>query len=126
MNWLLKSWPVSDLSKKPPASYAPVYAALYPELAELVRKHGYALAIHGSLTRDFDLIAVPWVERPSRPFEVVKDIEANFAIERVGKAEEREHGRLVVSISIGHGECAVDLSFTPRCRNAEIKAVESA
>lgn len=37
---------------KPP-NYAPVYAAaLYPDLAELFRSHGYALACHGSLARD--------------------------------------------------------------------------
>lgn len=105
---------MSDLSKKPPPNYAPVYAALYPDLAAVVRSHGWALAIHGSLARDFDLIAVPWVGRPSTPNQVVRAIESEFAIQRVGEVAPREHGRLVVSISIGHGECAMDLSFTPR------------
>ena len=26
-----------------PANYAPVYACIYPQLAELTRRHGYAL-----------------------------------------------------------------------------------
>lgn len=104
---------MSDLTTKPPANYAPVYAAIYPGLAEVFRRHGYALAVHGSLARDFDLIAVPWVERPSRPFTVIEEIEAEFAIKRVGTIGNREHGRMVVSLSIGHGECALDLSFTP-------------
>lgn len=38
------------------------YACLYPKLAAVAREHGYALAMHGSLVADCDLIAVPWVE----------------------------------------------------------------
>ena len=36
-------------------TYAAVYAAaLYPDLCKLFQKHGYALAVHGSLARDFE------------------------------------------------------------------------
>lgn len=38
------------------ANHAPIYAAcLYPELAESFRTKGWALAVHGSLARDFEL-----------------------------------------------------------------------
>lgn len=47
-----------------PATYAPMYAALYPSLAEIARTHGWALAVHGTLGRDMDLICVPWTEAP--------------------------------------------------------------
>lgn len=107
---------MSDLSKKPPPNYAPVYAAaLYPELAVIARSHGYALAVHGSLARDFDLICVPWVEFPSTPQEVVESIINRFCVQIVGKENpsNREHGRQVWSLSIGYGECALDLSFMP-------------
>lgn len=33
---------------------------LLPALREVARRHGYAIAVHGSLERDIDLIAVPW------------------------------------------------------------------
>lgn len=46
---------------KPP-TFAPFFACLYPSLCEVARKHGYALAIHGTVTADLDLIAVPWTE----------------------------------------------------------------
>jgi len=98
-----------------PANYAPVYCALYPELADLVRKHGYALAIHGTLGRDMDLIAVPWVPLPDEPQTVVDAITSNFAVKEVGgPAEIREHGRLVYTLSLAFGECFIDLSFTPK------------
>lgn len=37
------------------ANFGPVYACIYPGLAEVTRAHGYALAAHGSMARDFDL-----------------------------------------------------------------------
>ncbi|MDX2187789.1 MAG: hypothetical protein SFV32_12710 [Opitutaceae bacterium] len=51
---------------KPPTR-APFYAAMYHGLCEVARKHGYALAIHGTVTSDLDLIAVPWVEDAADP-----------------------------------------------------------
>ncbi len=42
------------------ATPAPMFACLYPGLCDIARSHGYALAIHGSLVTDLDLIAVPW------------------------------------------------------------------
>lgn len=38
--------------------------ALMPVLREVAEQYGYALAVHGSLQRDIDLIAVPWREEP--------------------------------------------------------------
>jgi len=101
---------------KPKPSYAPVYAAaLYPQLAELARKHGYALAVHGSLQRDFDLIAVPWTETVSEPQVLVDAITSGWAAKEVGgPPSDRPHGRRTWSLSIGFGTCAIDLSFMPR------------
>jgi len=99
---------------KPPPNYAPVYAAaLYPELATLARQHGYALAVHGSLRRDFDLVAIPWADSPSEPEIVLKSITGKFAIRLLGDATEKPHGRKAWTVSIGHGECALDISFMP-------------
>lgn len=106
---------MSDLSKKPKPNYGPVYAAaLYPKLAEIARAHGYALAVHGSLARDFDLLCVPWVEQPSTPEAVIEAITQNFAVELVGgPPSEKPHGRRAWTLSIGFGECAIDLQFMP-------------
>jgi len=43
------------------ANPAPMFACLYPGLCDVARTHGYALALHGSLVTDMDLIAVPWI-----------------------------------------------------------------
>ena len=92
-------------------NYAPIYCALYPGIAKIVREHGYALAVHGSLARDFDLICIPWVEAPSEPKDVVDAIVSEFVIIKNGEPRIMLHGREVWTISIGFGECFIDLSF---------------
>jgi len=44
------------------ATHAPFFACLYSALCDTARAHGYALAIHGTVTSDLDLIAVPWTD----------------------------------------------------------------
>lgn len=95
-----------------PANFAPVYACLYPQLAEIARNHGYCLAVHGSMARDFDLICVPWVAEPSEPQAVVDEFCSTFAMKEVGgPAEIREHHRLIYTLAVKFGECFIDLSF---------------
>lgn len=98
------------------ANYGPVYAAaMYPELAEIARKLGYAMAVHGSLARDFDLICIPWTDQAAHPQAVVDAIMAKFVVKVVGgPPTQKPHGRQAWSLSIGFGECAIDLSFMPR------------
>lgn len=95
-------------------TYAPMYAALYPGLAKITRAHGYALAVHGTLGRDMDLICVPWIEAPSEPAAVVQEITKKFHIRTVGDPDTTHHGRERWTISVGFGECFLDLSFMPR------------
>jgi len=94
------------------ANYGPVYAAaMYPELCEIFRKNGYALAVHGSLARDFDLIAVPWADEVSSIDKVLKDMTDYFAVQVVGKPQDKNYGRIAYTISCGFGNCSIDLSF---------------
>ncbi len=99
---------------KPKPSYAPLYAAaLYPELCLIFRRHGYALAVHGSLARDFDLVAIPWTEEVSAPDDVLREVMEVFAVKIIGAPELKPHGRLAYTLSVGFGECAADVSFMP-------------
>lgn len=101
-------------------NFAPVYAAaLYPGLAAIFQRHGYALAVHGSLARDFDLIAVPWAETVSTPEQVIQAVTTEFAVTIAGDVANRSHGRIAYTLSVGFGECAVDLSFFPNLVNPE-------
>lgn len=98
-----------------PANNAPIYIGLYPQLAELTRRHGYALAVHGSIARDFDLVAIPWTTEASEPQAVVDEITSTFAFKEVGGERAiKEHGRIVYTLIVSFGECFLDFSFVPR------------
>jgi hypothetical protein len=107
-----------------PANYGPFYAAgLYPKLAEIFREHGYALAVHGSVGTDFDLIAVPWrEENVSDPDAVIAVLFERFDFKRKYKnhselrprPEAKPHGRLAYCLHLSFATCALDISFTPK------------
>lgn len=106
---------MSDLATKPAPNFGPVYAAaMYAELAAIARRHGYALAVHGSLARDLDLIAIPWVEDAGDPQKVIDEILAEYAVEWIGSIGQKPHGRIAYTLSVGWGNCSIDLQFMPR------------
>jgi hypothetical protein len=51
-------------------------AILLPALREVARRNGYALAVHGSLERDVDLIAAPWREGAMQPADLMGEMYA--------------------------------------------------
>lgn len=101
------------MSDKPiRTTHAPLYANVYQTLVPVAREHGYALAVHGSMARDLDLIAVPWVEKPSTPEELVKAFVEKVYFTHVDQGELMLHGRLCYTLAFP-GECFVDLSVMP-------------
>lgn len=99
-----------------PANLGPFYAAgLYPKLAEVFRAHGYALAVHGSLACDFDLIAVPWAdEATSDPAVVVAELLEKFAFKKEADGPTlKPHGRVAYNIALSFADCRLDVSFMP-------------
>jgi hypothetical protein len=99
------------------ANLGPFYAAgLYPKLAEIFRAHGYALAVHGSLANDFDLIAVPWVDEAGDPQGVLDELMSKFAFDRDHDRglTAKPHSRVAYKIHMSFGNCSLDISFTPR------------
>lgn len=37
------------------------YISIMPKIREAAKKCGYAIGLHGSMRRDLDLIAIPWI-----------------------------------------------------------------
>lgn len=100
-----------------------IYAQLLPRIREAAKNLGYAVAIHGSMKRDLDLLAVPWERCASPPEELVEAIRqavGGYVIgETLAKGEVSEeptkqpHGRLSWNICWG-GKPFIDLSIMPR------------
>lgn len=113
------------------AAYAPkLFEKLIGPLREAARALGYALAVHGSIKRDIDLIAVPWTldAAPERQlsealyaatkktlgFEPVRSWhvrEPEFTLD--GAPGIKPHGRLGWVWQLGGG-VYIDLSVMPR------------
>ena len=101
-----------------PSNYGPFYTAgLYPKLSDVFRAHGYALAVHGSVGTDFDLVAVPWVDEAGEPLDVIKELLAKFAFKQIHdqlKFTPKPHSRIAFKLHLSFGNCSLDISFTPR------------
>lgn len=94
------------------------YAMLLPELRTIAREHGYALAIHGSMRRDMDVVLVPWVEDAKAPGAVVQAM-----WNAVGNIDQplqspttKPHGQLAYTIMMGN--YYFDIRVMPRAGGA--------
>jgi len=94
-----------------------VYASCLPGIVELAKGLGYALAIHGSLQRDFDLIAIPWID-DAAPAEALITALANALscyndpALMIDGPTDKPHGRRAWNISLGAG-LVLDVSVMP-------------
>ena len=90
------------------------YAVLYHRLAGIARDHGYALALHGSMVADCDLIAVPWITDAAPADVLVEALTAACAgvLFADGAHWRRPHGRQSYVIHLGGGPY-IDLSVMP-------------
>lgn len=82
-----------------PVVIDPDYAAFLTKSRIIAEQEGYAIAIHGSLTRDFDLVAIPWTKDCSKPITLLTRLCFNTAWKMQHETPtHREHGRLVWSL----------------------------
>jgi hypothetical protein len=98
---------------------APWYVMAYTKLDRIAWRHGYALALHGSMARDLDLVAVPWTDDADSP-EVLIAAFVRFVISK-GAIEikppmptQKPHGRLAYTIPVGFDGHYLDVSVMPR------------
>lgn len=54
------------------------YAAMWGDFRRAALDKGWALALHGSLANDMDIMAMPWVENPSHYFDMIDAIKECF------------------------------------------------
>jgi hypothetical protein len=48
-----------------------MYALFYENLKAIAKEYGYNIVLHGSMSRDLDLIAIPWVDDPMPELEMI-------------------------------------------------------
>lgn len=99
---------------------AAAYVGLYPFLRDVAARHGYALAVHGSMARDFDLVAIPWTESASSHDELLAEFLDGFGLKLATEPQltkqDKPHGRLCYILYFGDGGPHLDLSIMPRIK----------
>ena len=102
---------------------APWYAMAYTKLDRIAWRYGYALSLHGSMSRDLDLVAIPWTDDADSPEKLVEAIR-KFVIAKtdvnlkIAPPKVMPHGRISYIIPMGYGEnFYIDLSIMPRRKN---------
>jgi hypothetical protein len=110
---------VATNAPKPGNLNAVVYALMTDDIRGVVGDFGYAMCLHGSLKRDFDICLVPWTEDADDAQVVVEAVAASLKIFldvsswALGRGTARNHGRLVWTLCFGAG-MFIDLSVMPR------------
>lgn len=73
---------------KPVKAKPSFYAFCFEELKAIALKYGYNLVLHGSMSRDLDLIAVGWIDEPQDEFEMIQEFDEFLNGKR---ADAKEH-----------------------------------
>lgn len=92
--------------------------AILPAVREAARFQGYAIAVHGSLKRDIDLIAVAWTEAACAPDELVRVVMGAIGgvlgnCLRLGDPKMKPHGRIAYTLVHPGFAGEIDLSVIP-------------
>jgi hypothetical protein len=106
-----------DVSDKPQANMMPaMYSHSIHTIQMIGRASGYALAIHGSMQRDLDIVAVPWTDKAVKPRKLVKRLckQLDLMFDPKRNPTKKPHGRLVWSLLFSSGGSGfMDLSVMP-------------
>lgn len=100
-------------------AFPALYCAIWPDLVPIAKSLGYALMIHGSMSRDLDLLACPWTEDAVPAAALVEallhKLQAWVGQTMTGQASisDKPHGRRAWSIMLG-GHAVLDISIMPR------------
>lgn len=97
---------------------AAVYAWIIPLLQKVGREFGYAIAIHGSLVRDLDLICVPWTEDAKPAKKMINEFHRRLG-GVLHKPVKKPHGRVGWTIVLDRSHFYIDLSVMPLVKKAE-------
>lgn len=105
-----------------------IYAEIFGHLQQCARDNGYALAVHGSCARDFDIIAVPWTDKAVEDSELIYEFVRVLHPVATAAPVIKPHGRKAWFIILSHEQSAngltdfgVDVSVMPRLKQQDHK-----
>lgn len=107
----------------------PDYARIFTIARAIAWSEGYAIAMHGSFTRDLDLIAIPWADRVCDPEHLVNRIVDAAGLRNKSHSNPgiKPHGRLAWTLHLpAFGDPRwVDLSVVQNARPSPVAEAEA-
>lgn len=93
---------------------------ILPPMRRAAKEAGYALTVHGSLNRDIDLVAVPWVENGLWSKEALRDALCGAVRGVTGRCNYisnrdwtvKPHGRFACTLMCWCGQSTADLDLS--------------
>ena len=82
-------------------------------IRKLARQVGYAVGVHGSLKRDFDLIAVPWTDDAVCALDLMIHLKIGLGAKIIGEIVSKPHGRKAINLQLDGYYRIIDLSIVP-------------
>lgn len=81
------------------------YAAMWDDIRKCAMDHGWAVALHGSLVSDMDIMAMPWTENAVSFLQLVYSIAELFDGNQLAEnftitCNEKPHNRIVATVPI--------------------------
>lgn len=122
----------------------PLYDQMIEPIRARARELGYAIAVHGTLKRDIDLVAIPWTAEAVDAHEIAEAVrlvaesitgwaKLRVGLEdseyfRQGARESKPHGRLTWSFHLtekfqGGGGPYIDLSVMSRLSHEDLQHI---
>lgn len=115
-----------EKNNKPTKVKPSFYAYCFEGMKDTAKRYGYNLVLHGSMARDFDLIAIPWQDKLSDVDEMIQEFATAIGGHVMPQSYEEKHcfphGRLSAVININRGgkwnnyddkEYYIDISIIP-------------
>jgi len=62
------------MSDKPVKAKPHFYSVCLSPMQKIAKQHGYNLIVHGSMNRDLDLVAIPWIDEPKSHLELLHSL----------------------------------------------------
>lgn len=104
-------------------------ACVLPHIQADAAERGYAVAVHGTMGTDLDVVCVPWVYDAGPPDDLIAAIAKRFSMwgedgrDGISGPTAKPHGRLSWAVIIG-GRFMLDVSILPRGgRHEEVRQV---
>lgn len=93
---------------------AAFYHLYLARIKKVANAHGYAMTLHGSMSRDCDICLIPWTEEAEARGVVIGAIANELGISLLpDDPGVKPHGRLAWTLTLS-GECFFDVSVMPK------------